>query len=184
MKRKKLILILSLSAVFLVALVLALLGKFVWGWFDGEEKEPYVPPTLEEEGEAYYYFGGSLVKDTVLMYPQIGRSDIATVRVHNTKGENYFFYHYISGASNYFMLGQSKTDEFGADDISLYFPSIIEEFGGSFDYTSLYDDATTLPIMLAAVGTVKIQERLRPENGEFSEEWLARYGLAERDDPA
>lgn len=184
MKRKKLILILSLSAVFLVALLLALLGKFVWGWFDGQEEEPYVPPTLEEEGEAYYYFGGSLVKDTVLMYPQIGRSDIATVRVHNTKGENYFFYHHISGASNYFMLGQSKTDEFGADDISLYFPSIIEEFGGSFDYTSLYDDATTLPVMLAAVGTVKIQERLRPENGEFSEEWLSRYGLAERDDPA
>ena len=43
MKRKRIILIASLCAVLLVALTLALLGKFVFGWFDSKE-EPYVRP--------------------------------------------------------------------------------------------------------------------------------------------
>ena len=65
MKRKKIILIASLCAVLVVALTLSLLGKFVFGWFDKKET-PYVPPTLEE-GEAYYYFAGSMFRDVVLM---------------------------------------------------------------------------------------------------------------------
>ena len=183
MKRKKLILILALSAVFVLALVLALLGKFVFGWFDGAEEEPYVPPTLEE-GEAYYYFANTQVRDVVLMYPQLERSDIVTVRVHNTRGENYYFYHNIVGSDNYFVLGECEDETWEVKDDDLYYPSIIGAFGGTFDYTSLYDDTTTLPAMLAAVGAVRIGERLRPEDGNFSEEWLSHYGLAASDSPA
>lgn len=183
MKRKKLILIASLSAVLATALVTALLGAFVFGWFDGREEAPYVPPTLEE-GEAYYYFAGNLVRDVVLLYPQLDRSDIVTVRVHNAKGENYYFYHNIQGASNYFLLGTSEDESFEVRDGDLYYPPIIGAWGGAFDYTSLYDDSSTLPAMLAAVGSVRIGERLRPEDGDFSEAWLSHYGLATADDPA
>ena len=180
MKRKRIILIASLCAVLVVALTLALLGKFVFGWFDSKE-EPYVPPVLED-GEAYYYFAGGMIRDVVLMFPQLSRSDIGLVRVHNAKGENYFFYHEQEGSSNYFLLGNSKDDKF--EDSDIYYPPIIGEWGGTFDYTTLYDDSTTLPTMLAAVGAVRIGERLRPEDGNFSEEWLSHYGLAKADDPA
>lgn len=183
MKRKKLILILALSAVFVLALLIALLGKFVFGWFDGAEEEPYVPPTLEE-GEAYYYFANTQVRDVILMYPQLERSDIVTVRVHNTRGENYFFYHNIVGSDNYFVLGECEDETWDVRDDNIYYPSIIGAFGGAFDYTSLYDDTSTLPAMLAAVGAVRIGERLRPEDGNYSEEWLSHYGLSETDDPA
>lgn len=180
MKRKKIILIASLCAVLVVALTLSLLGKFVFGWFDKKET-PYVPPTLEE-GEAYYYFAGSMFRDVVLMYPQMTREDIGLIRVRNAKGENYFFYHEQEGLSDYFLLGNSSDDKFTDSDI--YYPPIIGEWGGTFDYTTLYDDSSTLPAMLAAVGAVRIGERLRPADGNFSEEWLSHYGLAEADDPA
>ena len=125
MKRKRIILIASLCAVLLVALTLALLGKFVFGWFDSKE-EPYVPPALED-GEAYYYFAGGMIRDVVLMFPQLSRSDIGLVRVHNAKGENYFFYHEQEGSSNYFLLGNSKDDKF--EDSDIYYPPIIGEWG-------------------------------------------------------
>ena len=129
MKRKKIILIVSLCAVFAVALTLSLLGRFVFGWFDKKET-PYVPPTLEE-GEAYYYFAGGTFRDVVLMYPQISRDDIGLIRVHNTKGENYFFYHEQEGTSSYFLLGSSKDDRF--TDTDIYYPPILGEWSGAFD---------------------------------------------------
>lgn len=180
MKRKKIILIVSLCAVFAVALTLSLLGRFVFGWFDKKET-PYVPPTLEE-GEAYYYFAGGTFRDVVLMYPQISRDDIGLIRVHNTKGENYFFYHEQEGTSSYFLLGSSKDDRF--TDTDIYYPPILGEWSGAFDYATLYDDETTMPTLIAAVGAVRIGERLRPEDGNFSDEWLSHYGLAPADNPA
>lgn len=180
MKRKRIILIVSLCAVFVVALTLSLLGKFVFGWFD-EKETPYVPPVLED-GEAYYYFAGGTFRDVVLMYPQLSRDDIGLIRVHNTKGENYFFYHEQSGASSYFLLGSSKNDRF--TDTDIYYPPILGEWSGAFDYATLYDDESTMPMLLAAVGAVRIGERLRPEDGNFSDEWLSHYGLAVTDNPA
>lgn len=183
MKKKQIIILSVFAALFVLLLTLSLLGKFAWGWFDEKEKTPYVPPTLEE-GEAYYYVGTSQVKDVVLMYPQITRADLAQVRVHNSKGENYFFYHTLLGNLNYFSLGECDHDdwEWTADD--LYYPSILQSYVGAFDYTSLYDDTSTLPAMLAAVGTVMIDERIKPEDGVFSQEFLSRYGLSRADNPA
>ncbi len=183
MKKKHIIILSVFAALFVILLTLSLLGKFVWGWFDDQSQNDYTPPTLEE-GEAYYYIGTSQVKDVVLMYPQITREDLAQVRVHNSLGKNYFFYHTLLGNLNYFSLGECENDkwEWTADD--LYYPSILNSFVGAFDYTSLYDDRSTLPAMLAAVGTVMIDERIKPQEGEWGQEFLSRYGLSQADNPA
>ena len=183
MKKKHIIILSVLASLFVILLTLSLLGKFVWGWFDDQSQNDYVPPTLEE-GEAYYYIGSSQIKDVVLMYPQITREDLAQVRVHNSLGDNYFFYHTMIGDYNYFSLGECDSDDWDWTADDLYYPSILDSFVGAFDYTSLYDDTSTLPAMLAAVGTVMIDERIKPQEGEWGEEFLARYGLSKADDPA
>lgn len=181
MKQKKKRLLLALSALFVVLLVLALLGKFAFGWFD----TPTTPTELPEleEGEAYYYIGSKPMSNVILMFPQLGRKDLCEIKVHNAKGENYFFFHNQAYGTNYFVLGQCDSG-WNWDESDLYYPPILDNSVGSFDYTSLYDDTSTIPQMLAAVGCVNISERIRPANGENFEDWLHNFGLAKEDDPA
>ncbi len=188
---KELITLAVLCATFFVLLTLALLGKFVWGWFDPEEETSFIQPDLEA-GESYFYFNGVEMKDVILMFPQIERADIFNIRVCNTKGENYFFYHQIDETKDYFLLGES--DEFGNfENADIYMPPIVESFA-NFNYSTLYDDSTKIPTMLSAVGTPAVIERIFPdadkgeiinaELGIMSEAFLARYGLSKADDPA
>lgn len=181
MKQKKKILLLTLSSLFVVLLVVALLGKFAFGWFDTPATNTGLPEL--ETGEAYYYIGSTPVPNVVLMFPQLGRNDLCEIKVHNSKGENYFFFHNQAYGTNYFVLGQCDSS-WNWDESDLYYPPILENSVGSFDYTSLYDDTSTIPQMLAAVGCVNISERIRPTDGENFEEWLHNFGLAKEDDPA
>ena len=181
MKQKKKILLLTLATLFVVLLVVALLGKFVFGWFDPVEENPSLPEL--EEGEAYYYLGDKAMPNVVLLFPQLGRKDLCEIKVHNTKGENYFFFHNQSYGSNYFVLGQCDSG-WNWDESNLYYPPILDATVGAFDYTSLYDDTSTIPQMLAAVGAVNISERIRPAEGEDFDTWLGSFGLAPEDDPA
>ncbi len=180
-KRLKLVLAI-LAALAAVLLVLALLGKFVFGWFDTQE-DPVVLPDLEA-GESYYYLSGSPVKDVVLMFPQLSRADLCEIKVHNTKGENYFFFHNQASSAGYFVLGQCKGESWEWTDADLYYPPILEDAVGSFDYTSLYDNTSTIPAMLATVGAVNIAERIKPEGDVDFDTWLSQFGLAKEDDPA
>ncbi len=182
MKKKYIITLSVLAAVFLLLLTMALLGKFVWGWFDDPEEPPHIQPDLEL-GEAYYYLNGREVKDRVLMFPQLERFDLFRIRVRSTKGENYFFLNTQTPTQDYFLLGECD-EEGNFDDDDLYSPPIQNAING-FMYSSLYDDATKIPKMLAAVGTLSIQERIRPEGGgALTQEFLAKYGLAQADSPA
>lgn len=181
MKRKQKFTIILLSVLFALLLTVALLGYFVWGWFEEKTEDP-VLPTLEE-GESYYYLGGKPVGGVVLMFPQLTRSDLCEIKVHNTDGENYFFFHNLAYGSNYFALGQCD-DGWEWGESNLYYPPILEDAVGAFDYTSLYDDTSTIPQMLAAVGAVNIADRIKPEEGVDFETWLSHFGLAKEDDPA
>ena len=182
MKKKQIIILSACGALLALLLTLLLLGWLAWGWFE-ERQTPYTPPTLED-GEAYYYMGSTAIKDVVLMYPQLTQSDLHQIRVHNTKGENYFFFHNKNGALDYFALGQTDNSAWTWESDDLYFPPILNEYSGTFDYTSLYDGTSTLPAMLAAVGTVVIDERIKPEDGVFDQQFLSKYGLSSADDPA
>lgn len=181
--KKQIIVIAVLASLFAVLLTVALLGKFVWRWFDDRDDQTYVLPVLED-GEAYYYIGNTPVRDVVLMFPQLTRADLCQIRVHNSEGKNYFFFHTLTGDLNYFALGQCDGEDWTWDADDLYYPSILDSYVGAFDYTSLYDDTSTLPAMLAAVGAVMIDERIKPEGGTLTQEFLSRYGLSEADSPA
>lgn len=180
MKRKQKLTIVILAVLLVLVVTLSLLGKFVWGWFD-KQSAPRILPDLEA-GEAYYYMGGNPVSGVVLLFPQKERADISMVRVHNRRDEHYFFYHNVSWGQNWFALGQA--DGTWEGESTLYSPPIMENWNGTFDYTSLYDDTTTIPAMLAAVGTVNIAERIRPETGVDFSRFLRRFGLGEEDNPA
>ncbi len=185
MKKKQIYILSALVAVFAILLTLVLLGRYAWGWFE-EQEEEYIPPALEE-GEAYYYIGNAQVKDVILMYDRLGRADLSQVRIHTSTGENYFFYHNKTGSQDYFLMGQLEAgdQDWSWDSGDLYYPQILDRFGGTFDYTSLYDDTSTMPTMLSAVGTVMIQDRIFPEGkGALTQDFLKKYGLAKSDDPA
>ncbi len=184
MKRKHIIILCVLVAVFALLLTLALLGKFVWGWFEDQPEEaqtPTITPDLTL-GEDYYYFGGKPMNNAALIFSQLDRSDIFQIYVKPNSGENYFFYHDQSNGKNYFMLGEC--DDQGTVDLgNAYMPPISERFQ-SFDYNTLYDDTTKIPQLLAVVGAPAIAERIFPEDGNFNQEFLSRYGLSQADDPA
>ncbi len=173
--KKKIIWIASLSAVFVLLLTLALLGKFVWGWFDEQEEEPYIRPDLEL-GESYYYFAGSEIRDVVLIFPQYERSDIYRIRIKNTKGENYFFLNTQTETDDYFLLGECDEDgNFNNEDV--YYPPITGAMP-NFSYSTLYDDTSKIPQLLAVAGALSISERIYPEEGDkLTDAQLAKYGL-------
>ncbi len=176
MKKKRIITLVSLAVVFSLLLTIALLGKFAWGWFDDKDDEDDTRPTLLE-GEAY--FGN--MKDVILMYPQIqDRSEIFRVRVHNTKGENYFFLNTQTASDMYFLLGEC--DDLGNfDNEDIHRPPIADALSG-FSYSSLYDNASKMAEIVAAVSTVNIAERIFPEEGTDMKTFLAKYGLTETED--
>ncbi len=189
MKKKHWIIIISLSSAFVLLLTLALLGKFVWGWFD-EQKEEYVPP-VKEEGEAYFYIGNTEIRDTVLIFPQLERSDMFHIRVQNTSGDTYFFQQVI-GKTNYFTLGKYvfEEDENGkvTESLQYYNPSISGQIQ-DFDYSTLYDATTKISTLINASGIVVVSERIKPtandiKDGLMTQEFLGRYGLSTADKPA
>ncbi len=182
MNKKHIITLSVLVAAFALLLTLALLGKFVWGWFDEPESSTPIQADLEL-GESYYYFAGSALNDVVLMYPQYDRSDLYRVRIKNTKGENYFFLNTQTQTEDYYLLGECD-EEGNFTNEDLYRPPLTQSMK-DFSYSSLYDDTTKIPQMIAAVGAPVIIERIRPENGgKLTENFLHKYGLAAADEPA
>ncbi len=182
MKQTRRILLIVLASLFAILLTLSLLGKFVFGWFDQKEESPMLPDL--EAGESYYYLGGTPVSNVVLLFPQLSRQDLCEIKVHNTKGENYFFFQTQSASGSYFALGQCKGSDWEWEESDLYYPPILDSITGAFDYTSLYDNTSTIPGMLAAVGAVNISERIKPEGGVATDEWLSNFGMGKQDDPA
>lgn len=187
-KQKKLILILlavlALLTVVYFAVVRPLTEKGA-----GTKLDPV--PLLE--GEAYFSMNGLTSTQIPVAFPQYGRSDICEVRIANGKSD-YLFYNYISDASkqrrSYFMLGKYNKD----GKIDFYNPTIAEQFE-NFDYTSLYDNTSKIPTMLAAVGAITFKDRVyiradaeatagaKITDAEY-QRILHKYGLADEDTPA
>jgi hypothetical protein len=87
------------------------------------------------------------------------------------------------------MLGKYNKD----GKIDFYNPTIAEQFE-NFDYTSLYDNTSKIPTMLAAVGAIAFKDRVyiradaeaaagaKITDAEY-QRILHKYGLADEDAP-
>ena len=153
-----------------------------------EDRTPTGADVRFDLGEAYYSLNGTDRSDLAVLFRQINRSTLCSVRVHNDD-EDYLFYHMINPGTetNYFALANYPD---GAEDPSFYEPPITGQFG-DFDYTTLYDDTSKIPVMIAASGAVVFKERIyvrvdqtEPVSDEEYQKVLAKYGLSDADDPA
>ena len=152
--------------------------------FNEEQPEEGRTPVALEPGEAYLHYGNTELSHIAVVFPQLEREDLFQISVHNKDGEDYLFYHYQTGGKNYFMIG---TQEAAGGEVTFYHPPVAD-LVSDFDYTSLYDDTTTIPTMINAVGTLTIGERVykwtNDMSGDEIRDQLHRFGLAEEDDPA
>lgn len=183
-KQKKILLGLLLALAALLVLYFAVIRPL------GKEKPTEPKPPIDLlDGEAYYYNNGYIETSRVL-FPQYSRADISVITVKNDD-TTYSFFHYISDASSdaksYFLLGVDKD---GDGETEFYSPAIASRFE-SFDYTTLYDDTTKIPTVLAAAGIGYFKDRVyirandesNPTDEQY-QEILSRYGLSDADSPA
>ncbi len=140
-------------------------------------------------GESYYYNNG-YVKTSRVLFPQYARANISAITVKNDD-TTYSFFHYVesaaSSARNYFLLGIDKD---GDGEMEYYSPAIASRYE-NFDYSTLYDDTSKIPTVLAAAGIgyfkdrvyIRANDETNPTDEQY-QEILARYGLSDADSPA
>ena len=183
-KQKKILLCLLGALVLLFVLYFAVIRPL------SREQTPQPKDPIDLlPGESYYYNNG-YIKTSRVLFPQYSRANISVITVKNDD-TTYSFYHYVSDASSdaksYFLLGVDKD---GDGEMEFYSPAIASRFE-SFDYTTLYDDTSKIPTVLAAAGIGYFKDRIyirandasNPTDEQY-QEILARYGLSDADSPA
>lgn len=187
MKKKKLILLILLAlAVVLTVLYFAVVRPIV-----NRSQNKTLEPVALLPGEGYYKIQ-SETNQIPVMFPPVDRSELYEIRILN-KEQTYGFTHYLSNGKDYFTMwteGAEDANGDGKPDRTVYLPELAR-MNGNFDYTTLYDETSKIPMMIIAAGSVNFKNRVYirerdaadPNDDEEYDRVLRRYGLSDDDHP-
>ncbi len=183
MKRKQIILLITLGAVLFSLLIVLLLGRNCWGWFDDQTGDNTTSvPDKAEAGEGYDRLGN------VIVFPLMSRSEMYHIGVKNFSGDNYYFQHVVLSDNDYFRIGTYVEGENGELEMKDYNPSITGQIQ-NFKYETLYDATIKTSQLITTIGSLTISDRNKPKesdlaDGKMTAEFLSDFGLAKEDNPA